>query len=120
MSSNLTNIIEYNGKKIVYTDMSGVTPEEAMSGAPELVKTVKACGENSALVLTNLKDAKYNKDSLKSMLKTQKENKPYVLKSAVIGLNGLEEVIFQTYNALADREIKIFKDIEEAKDWLTN
>jgi hypothetical protein len=47
-----------------------------------------------------------------------KGNKPYVKAGAVIGLNGLQQIIYNGLMKLTGREIKSFASFESAKDWL--
>ena len=45
-------------------------------------------------------------------------NRPYVIAGAVVGLSGLQKVVYTTVMRFSKRNIPAFDDIEAAKDWL--
>ena len=47
-------------------------------------------------------------------------NKPYVRAAAVVGLSGLQEIVYNVIIKLTGRNIATFSDIAVAKDFLAN
>ena len=48
-----------------------------------------------------------------------KGNKPYVKASAVVGLSGLQQILYNGLMKITGRDIKSFNSLQTAKDWLT-
>lgn len=45
-------------------------------------------------------------------------NRPYVVAAAVVGMGTLHRIIYRSLVALSRRNIRVFEELEEAKDWL--
>jgi len=45
-------------------------------------------------------------------------NKPYVVASAVVGVTGLKQIIYNAVMKFSGRKLTAFDSLAEAKDWL--
>lgn len=115
------DIIQYKGEKIHQLDLrdEGLDDEEEMLEAIEEMKEgVRSQPKNSVLAITLVEGTNYNKDILESLKKLTKSNKPYVEKSAIVGVEGLQKVAMQGVKKFSSREFEQFDTVEEAKDYL--
>ena len=69
-------------------------------------------------VLINLVDARYDSELVEAFKRLAVHNKPWVLASAVAGIDGFWRVGLRIVSLFAGRKIAGFKDPEKAKDWL--
>ncbi len=76
--------------------------------------------EHSLLVLTNVEGAVFDPEVVKAMEAFLVHNKPYVKKSAIIGLSGLQKIIYDGLIRITRRNLPLFNTIEKAKDWLVS
>ena len=47
-----------------------------------------------------------------------KKNKSYIKASAIVGITGLKQIVFNGLMRITGRDIKSFSTIEQAKSWL--
>ncbi len=76
--------------------------------------------KESLLTLTNVKEMHFSNEIRDAFKEFIKGNKPYVKAGAVIGLNGLQQIIYNGLMKMTGREIKSFRNEMEAKDWLAS
>lgn len=86
------------------------------------MKEVKAYIHGQPLMsvysLASIEDMHFNttiKDMFNELLKS---NKPYVKASAIVGVTGLKQIVFNGIMKISGRDVKAFSSIAEAKDWL--
>lgn len=111
--------IEHKGKKILFCNYADINQvDEAVRLTGEEKKMVAGNPPASLLVLTDVTNLVVDKridDALTEMIRS---NKPYVRRSAVLGVTGFKKTVYNIMMALTGREIKIFTDLDAAKDWL--
>ncbi len=73
----------------------------------------------SLYCLTNIKEMHFNNEIKDLFQIFVKGNKPFVKSSAVVGLSGLQQIVYNGLMKITGRNIKSFSSLEEAKDWLT-
>ncbi|HEX5727677.1 MAG TPA: hypothetical protein VFX98_19555 [Longimicrobiaceae bacterium] len=114
-----TRFIEHRGRRILVLDYSGIRDgEEALREIENSRRVVALQAPGSLLVLTNVKDARYNKDIVQAMKELAAHNAPYVKASAVVGMSGLHRVAYQAIILFSKRRIQVFDTPEEGLDWL--
>ncbi|MBU0992957.1 MAG: hypothetical protein KJ737_10735 [Proteobacteria bacterium] len=115
--------ITHKGKNIFFADYSSYKnredKENILETLNETMAIMKQQPQNSALMLTDVTNIFLEKDLSDQFTEMVEHNKPYVKKSAVIGVSGFKKSIHNIMMALTGRQIKIFPDIDAAKDWLT-
>lgn len=111
-------IQKYESKSIVLVDLSKLKPDETIKILPEAQKIISKMGEKSALILTDVTGANYNREVADGIKEFVKNNSPYVKASAVVGVEGISDVLLQTVIFLSRREIKSFNNRVDATNWL--
>ena len=117
-----TNIITHKGKDIIYLDYRGLkNPEEFKKKVGETIKRTEYYLENNIkdiLVLTDLTDSYIYGEAPKFLKESTKLARPFVKKSAVIGISGAKRIFLNTVNMFSGYETKAFQTKEDALDWL--
>ena len=116
-----TRFIEHKGKQVLLLDYSGVRdPEEAVREIRRSVEVVAAQPRGSLLVLTVVRDARYNAAVLQAMKELAAHNAPYVRASAAVGLGGLHRIAYQAVILFSKRNIRTFDSDADALEWLVS
>jgi hypothetical protein len=110
--------ISHNGSQIICLDFSGCNVEDFQPIIKEAEKLIRAEPPNSVLTLTDVTDAKYNLETTEALIEFVKGNKPFVKAGAVVGLDTLKKVIYNSVMHFSGRNLLAFNDIEKAKNWL--
>ena len=114
-----TRFIEHKGKQILLLDYAGVRdPDEALRSIEHSKHVVASQPASSLLVMTVVRDARYNAAVLQAMKELASHNEPYVRHSAVVGMSGLHRIAYQAVILFSKRNIKVFDQEAEALDWL--
>jgi len=111
---------QYTSKEIVNVDVSGCNPEDCIQVLNEATRLIKEKPRNSVLILANVQDTHYTKETVLAVKNFAMSNTPYVKGSAVLGIDGAKQAILATVRFLTLHEIKSFDTREEAKDWLVS
>ncbi len=112
-------IISYNGKSIYYMDFTDLKDEKVIKQI--IIKSaefIRSQPEGSVLSLTNLQGMHFNSTIKDLFSKFITGNKPYIKASAVVGLSGLQRIIYNGVMKITGRNIRSFDNINVAKDWL--
>ncbi len=116
---NRIQIINYRGKKIFFHDYSTIQSSDDIG---EIMKEVKAYIHaqpvSSVYSLASIEGMHFNntiKDMFNELLKS---NKAYVKASAIVGVTGLRQIVFNGIMRISGRDVKAFSSLELAKDWL--
>jgi hypothetical protein len=72
----------------------------------------------SALTLNDVTGTYFDQESVRLLKETVVANDPYVKRGAVIGISGLQSLIYSAVQAFSRRKIPTFSTKEEALDWL--
>jgi hypothetical protein len=116
-----TRFVDHRGTRILLLDYSGARdPEEAIRAIEHSKRIVAQHPPNSLLVLTSVRDARYNAAVLQALKELAKHDEPYVKASAIVGMSGLHRIAYQAVLLFSRRNIKAFEDDVEAMDWLVS
>lgn len=115
----LTKWKEYNGSHILVLDCRGLSNAKLLQLLDETAQMLTK-SPKKALVLANVEDVRLEKEFVSKFTDLGKMVfKDKVAKTAVVGVNeSYKKVILMTYNIIAKRNIKPFKNEAEALDWL--
>ena len=116
---NKTGEYDYNGRKIIFLDLNDVPPEGIKSRV-ELAKTlIFASQPNSVLLLTDFRDMRYDRERTDYAKQVSIDIKPFVNKSALLGIEGLKKIIMQSLMVFSGRtNMKPFAEVKDALEWL--
>jgi len=116
---NRTQIINYRGKKVFFHDYSSLQSADEIA---LVMKEVRAYIHIQPLMsvysLASIEGMHFNstiKDMFNELLKS---NKAYVKASAIVGVTGLKQIVFNGIMRISGRDVKAFSSLELAKDWL--
>jgi hypothetical protein len=114
-----TRFIEHQGTRILLLDYAGVRdPGEALREIAHSRSVVAAQPPASLLVMTVVRDGRYNAAVLQAMKELAAHNAPYVRASAVVGMSGLHRIAYQAVILFSKRNIKVFDQEADALAWL--
>jgi hypothetical protein len=111
-------VLTHKGKSIIYINLSKCAPEDSVAALNEARTIIAKQPPKSALVLTNVTEAIYNKDVASAIKDFVSSNTPFMKASAIVGADGVRQVLLSTVTFITRREIKQHQTIQEAKDWL--
>ena len=113
--------IEHRGKQILFMDLSNIRdPSTAYPLVHKNRTLVSQQPPASLLTMTLVSNAHFDAGIIKALTELVKANKPHVKSAAIVGLTGLQKVIYVTLTQLTGRKIPTFRTIDEAQDWLVS
>ncbi len=114
-----TTFIEHKGVTIAFLDFSNVQSiEEALAAIEEAGRVVQSQPHRSVRTLTYVAGSRFNGDVLEAVKRLAVNNRPHVIAGAVVGLSGLQTVVYTTVMRFSKRNIPAFASLDAAKDWL--
>ncbi|NVN98571.1 MAG: hypothetical protein HXX17_04535 [Geobacteraceae bacterium] len=113
-----SQFIVHKGKEIYQLDCRTCQPEDYLPIINECAKIVQARPKKSVRTLTIAGGGRFDKETISGLMHLTRDNEPYVIKSAVVGISGLQKIALQTVAAFSKREFRLFDDLEQAKDYL--
>ena len=115
-----TRMIEHRGTPILLLDYSDVLDTaEALRHIEETKSIIAQYPPNSVRTLTYVRGSRYSAPVIEAMKELVAHNKPYVRAAALVGMNTLHRIIYRAVVTFSRRNIQVFEDMEQAKDWLT-
>jgi hypothetical protein len=110
--------INHQGKQILFVDFSNCPANQVEKIARAAPDHIMVKPRGSVLVLTDCTGAAFDRDALRTMKESAVFNKPFVKKSALIGTENFPREFFEELKSFSRRELRIFKNREEALAWL--
>lgn len=115
--SSVESII-HKGKRICIVDISNLQPQDAISTLKESHYQIGKLISKTALIVTDLTNAIYNKESDSTIKKFLTRKTHYIKASAIVGADWMRSFFIKIIVFFTGREIKLFKTRMEALDWL--
>jgi len=120
-SRTLTQRLQFelhHGKRVLVIDYSHCDTE-AMKEMIAITRTLISTQlPNSVLTLSDVTGAVFNIEVVEQLKEMTKHNAPYVRKGALIGVTGLQALIYNAVQTFSKRNIPIFNNKEEALKYL--
>jgi hypothetical protein len=114
-----TQQINYKGKVIFMMDFSNLKDKnEIQELISESIIFIRSQPRGSLLTFTNLSGMFFNNEVRDLFSNFLRGNKPYVKGGAVVGLSGLQQIVYNGLMKLTGRDIKSFSNDLSAKEWL--
>ncbi len=110
--------IYHRDKEIFYFDFSHFTDDDYESVLKEITTMIVDGGKKDLVIISDVRDNSFSIESLRNTRRIGKIIKPYLKKSAIIGITKHQEMFLNIIKTISGIEIKAFKSVEEAKDWL--
>jgi len=118
VAAKYVQFVEHRGKRILVTDCAGAGLQLLRAIAAECFHVVSSHGLKSMRTLVDVEGAEFDTESMRVGSELAAKNRPYILRSAVIGIKGLRFFAFKTIVTATQRPIKLFEDRQKALDWL--
>jgi hypothetical protein len=123
MTNPRLKYLQYKGKTIFYVDFRNMTikdHQEAIALLDDEAKEMSTWADKG-LVLNDFRGGKASPEFMSYAKKLGKEVFAVrTLKSACIGITGIQNILLQAYNTFTKNKIVPFDTEEEAKEWLVN
>lgn len=111
--------VDHKGRRILLTDLSDLTPNETpavLDEAKKLVATLPK--ERTLLSLLVVQRMKFDPETVDAMKKVGRDNEPWVIATAVVGLSAIGRVVARVVSTFSGRRYASFDTVEQAKEWL--
>jgi len=106
-----------NGKTVLKQDFSDLGRDEMKDYLIKSHEVIKAKGKRDIVVMTNIRNLKFDRQITKAFEELSKKNKDYVMESAIFGVGTLQKVAIEAVGRLTGRHFNIFREEQEAMHW---
>jgi len=110
--------IEYKEVKILINDYSNLTGENFIETLQILTEHFLKQNYEDILLLLDIRNSYSNMEIIEALNISSKRIKPFVKKSAVLGVTGVKKILLSVVNKISSLGAKPFVSEEEAKEWL--
>ena len=110
--------IQHKGKKILHLNFADCKADEVLVVIDQAKAAIRTQARQSVLTLTDVTNTSFNSKVSDAMKDFVMHNKPYVVASAVVGVTGLKQIIYNAVMKFSGRKLTAFDSLAEAKDWL--
>ena len=111
----------YKGKAIFLMDVSHFRLHERAEFkkiVDHAKKVIQGQPLKSVFIITDITDTNFDTDIVATFKDYAKHNNPYIKASALVGLSGMQKVIFYAVKTFTGRDFYIAKDFSDAQEWL--
>lgn len=112
--------IKYKGHSILQIDFEECHPAELLERIRYARSVIATHPPGTVRTLTLIKGARFNNQASEAMKEYTKHNKPYVRVAAVVGLSGLQEIVYNVIIKVTGRKIVTMPSVDAAKEYLAN
>jgi hypothetical protein len=110
--------IEHQGKRVLFINYSHCDVAMLKAVAEEGHRVIAQQPPNSVLTLNDVTGTTFDKESVALLQAKVAANAPYVRRAAVIGIGGLQRLIYESIQAFSRRRLPLFESRPEALAWL--
>jgi hypothetical protein len=110
--------IDHKGKRVLLVDLSNCPVDQVEGVVRKVPDYVTVQPLSSVLVLTDFTGATFNRDGVRAIKETAVFDKPFVKRSALVGIEGLPTSFYDELISFSRRDMTIFKTRNLALDWL--
>jgi len=111
--------LDHKGKRVLYMNIAAKKPEELKERLERIKMVIKGEPPKSLLCLVDVQNGNITPEITHLTKEFAKHNDPYVKTTAVIGVEGLKQVIFNGVLLFTKRKNLVIKNSkQEALDWL--
>ena len=107
-------LVAYKGINYFVMDFTGRQSAERKAIIDECGRQVQAQPNKSVYVITNVKGASFDSDFINMLKLLAKNNEPHVIKGAVVGLSGLQQIAMMMISTFSNRTFEQFGTVEKA------
>jgi hypothetical protein len=118
VAAERVRFFEHEGRRILFINYSHCDVAMLKAVAEEGHRMIAREPKNSVLTLNDVTGTSFDKESVATLQARVAANAPYVRRAAVIGIHGLQRLIYEAVQAFSKRRIPHFQNREEALNWL--
>src|SRR5258708_7295721 len=112
--------VEHQGRRILLMDFSNIwsvaEAVKVIDGAREFVARLPKLQEQ--LTLVDVKESAFDDRVVAKLKELGAHNRPWVLAGAVVGMSGMQKIMFKLINTFNGRKLAAFNTREQAQEWL--
>jgi hypothetical protein len=116
--SSRVQFIEYLGKRVLFINYANCDAIRMKAVAGEGHRVLALEPLNSVLTLNDVTGATFDHEAVAFLKSMVAANAPYVKRGAVIGISGLQSLIYEAVQAFSKRKLPQFAGREQALCWL--
>src|SRR5262249_25893521 len=117
-ASGRVRFIEHAGARVLFINYSNCNVTMMKAVAEEGHRVIAREQPNSVLTLNDVTGTTFDKESVGVLQAKVAANAPYVKRAAVIGISGLQKLIYEGVQAFSRRRIPHFESRQDALSWL--
>jgi hypothetical protein len=110
--------IEYKGKQLLYCDYRNLYDDDVIRLIKIVDEVVLSSERKDLLKINDVRGQFATSAILPEIKRSSKLQKPYLKKSAYVGITGVKKILLDAINRVSNIGAKPFTDIETAKEWL--
>ncbi len=110
--------IMHRGKRVLAIDYSHCDVALLKTVAEEMARVIAREPLDSVLTLTDVSGTGFDHESVESLKSKVAANAPFVRRAAIIGISGLQRLIYDAVKLFTKRSIPHFSSRAEALDYL--
>jgi hypothetical protein len=115
---NRVRFITHLGKRVLSIDYSHCDVAALKSVAEEGHRVIAREPLNSVLTLNDVTGTGFDQASVEVLKAKVAANTPYVKRAALVGISGLQRLIYEAVKLFTKRSIPLFPNRQEALDYL--
>jgi hypothetical protein len=110
--------MEHQGQRVLFINYSHCDVAMLKAVAEEGHRVIAREQPNSVLTLNDVTGTTFDKESVAVLQAKVAANAPYVRRAAVIGISGLQRLIYEGVQAFSRRRLPLFENRQQALNWL--
>src|SRR6476659_9386106 len=118
IAAGRVRFIDHQGKRVLFINYSHCDVAMLKAVAEEGHRVIAQEPPNTVLTLNDVTGTSFDKESVAVLQAKVAANAPYVRKAAVIGISGLQRLIYEGVQAFTRRRLPVFENRREALAWL--
>jgi hypothetical protein len=108
----------HNGKRVLSINYANCDVAMLKAVAEDMHRIISREPLSSVLTLNDVTGTSFDQESVEILKSKVAANAPYVKRAAVIGISGLQRLIYEAVQMFTKRTIRAFSSREEALDYL--
>ena len=111
--------VDHEGKRILVTDLTDLDTHQSPAVLEEARRVVASLPkERSLRSLLVVRRMRFDPKTIDAMKKVGKDDEPWVIATAVVGLTAIGRVVARVVSTFSGRRYAAFETVEQAKEWL--
>jgi hypothetical protein len=118
IAAGRVRFLRHAGQQVLFIDYSHCDVAMLKAVAEEGHRVISRERAGSVLTLNDVTGTMFDKESVAVLQQNVAANAVYVRRAAVVGINGLQRLIYEGVQAFSKRRIPNFQTRQEALSWL--